>query len=371
MTSNLLFLGFFALTFNSGAQLVFDEAVSKIEFDSTLLAKNNYRSIHVFSEMIDDATYQYQDSANYVLSRKREEIDLNSLGQIIYHRYTNVYERSYALGDKETRHYKYEYDKEGRIILLCELADWRDNCVEFEYDNEGHILQLKNTGKNIRNELYEFTWENGKMVTFKNSSDESDDYTSNRKFDEKGRIERVDFNSTSYQYKYTENKEILRTEISVYTNDSLISKVITDKRLDFNVTTYLLSLNGNSDTLREVIISHDKNGNVTKGYRADYSERYRYPYNQKPIPPVTIESAGGNIEMEQEVPGPRITEIEVDNIYSKGLLVKRTIRELSDNSEKVIIVERVIYEKEPLILRSWPVELDEEYYDSLEQEEDH
>lgn len=360
----LLFISFCANM--SWSQNYFGIELSKIQFDSVALVQLGVKSIHVYNENIQDASYQYQKPANYVMTTKRMEVEINESGQVKYQRFIDPTERSYGLGDKTTTHLLYNYYPDGKVKSLCELERWSDMCTEFTYDDEGHIVSIYNSGDRVINETYTFNWRDGKMIESSNTSERDEDYKSTRFFDDKGRISKVEFSNSSFEYRYAERGNVLRTEIIMSSKDSITSRVINEKLVGLDRITYNLSLRGDGDTLSVLKLKYDEYGNPIEVYNADYSNRYRYPYNQKPIPPVIIESPNEQIVVERELPEPLIRNLKISNVYENELLIKRTIQEVSDDDEKMYAIERVIYESEPLPLHSWPLELEEgngEYYE--------
>lgn len=340
--------------------------LSMIYTDSSAIRSENILSLHVYSELSEN---NYDDSENYILSRKRSEIEFNDIGLRIYERSDNINSRSRALGDGNTEHTSYTYDEKRRISSSCFKNKQQFNCQYITYNDEDKITSIKNEGGSVDDELLTFKWENGLMIEAKNTNVEESDYFFERFYNKQGRISEMrQGNGHLSTYQYVDNGKETKMISTFYFKDSLISKTVYTGINTTDQITYYCELDENLDTLSETIATYNEKNDLVELKYIDNRERL---YSMRNSPEPGLEQVDGDSESVRRIEPAHVTVYTIENIYDNGLLIKRVINVSKDNGyneNKHRIVERFIYEKTPLGHNSWPSEEEEEYdlYDNLD-----
>ncbi len=348
-----------ALVISSSAQEMHDQILSMIYTDSSAIRNQNILSLHVYSELSKN---NYNDSENYVFSRKRSEIEFNKIGLRVYERGDDINSRSRALGDKNTRHISYTYDDKRRVSSNCSRGNWQSSCQYMTYNDEDKITSIKSEGSSVNDGLLTFTWKNGLMVEAKYSALEETNYLFERSYNPQGRISEMrQGNGHLSTYEYLDNGTETRMVSTSYFKDSLTSKVKYTSKNDTDQITYYCQLNGRLDTLNETVVSYNEMNDLVLLRHTDNSERLSSMYNLH-----HIQYGGQQSESVNNIEPSRIIIYTIDNIYENDLLIKRIINVSENNGYNVNnhrLVDRFIYEKTPLGHRSWPSDEEEVLYD--------
>jgi hypothetical protein len=351
---------FFLLLVNIGFTQEMDKLIlSQIYSDTSLIRSQKILSLHVYSESTEE---NYDNSGNYLVVKKRSEIEYNALGLPVYERNSYINERSYALGDNGTKHVRYTYDDKRRIASTCNKGEWHESCQYFTYNNANKLTSIKNDGSSVTNGLLTFKWENGVMIEAVNSNVEETDYFFERTFDSSGRVSEMrQGNGHLSTYEYVDNGLETRMISSNYLSDSLTSRQILSQKNDTDQFTYFCKLNGDLDTLSESIAVYNEVNDLISLKHTDHSDRLRSISGRMDPPPIQVDGAS---KSERTIEPSRVIVYTINNEYESGLLIKRVISIVNNNGYREShssITERFIYENMPLGHRSWPSNEGDEY----------
>lgn len=328
-----------------------DIILSEVYIDTAMVRQNKIRSAHVFSERIED--YHYNGEV-YTIGNKREEREYDELGRPVYRRATSGRDMSYALGDKGTTHEKYTFDEQNRVIKSCVLKDMTAYCNQYTYDKDGNLTSIRNDGKHVRNGLLTFEWKDGEMVKAVNTDLEEDNYYLERKFDKKGRV--IEFKSGDRfktTFEYIDSETEVKTITKSFIFDSLTRMNESVKLKATDQLLFYCEIDWKKDTLNKLIVKYDNNHNISGITFVDYSDFLNDIVDYPPI-----ESEGNNNSKKRipRKPEPTVNHFRIVNSYTNGLISRRVVYRTKQNSEEeLVMIDRIIYEDQPLLIKSWPL----------------
>lgn len=364
MKTLFLFLAFILplLTF---AQSDSEDEVFEIRSDSAAISRQQLQSMMLVREFVIEGGYN--PITKLMIS------EFNAFGQPTYIEKSphfsadyDVYMLSYKIQER------FEYNPQHRQSNYCYNYKKLIYCQQTEYDEAGNVTRLASTSESFDTNEIRMQWKAGKMVkaTFKDPFDTKN--ASQRTMNEAGKITeyRSDTYRVTYTYSQTGNEET--TTIHTYLKDTLFQVNIIKKRTDKDLPTYSAQLNHKRDTQSVLIASYDTYGNVT----AYESRSYQYelldedPEMGRPYAPKQAEGAEAPQKLTPENkpkkkidPDIQVEKLELVNDYSaQNLLTKRLIYRISPKGERTLMaIDRVIYDKEPLLVKPWFVEKENEY----------
>lgn len=342
------------VVFNVYSQDMAQKMMSDFYFVPATMKANSIQSVHVLTEMIIEGN---KDEYNYIVAAKSYENDLDKEGRVIYYRSIKTPERTHGLGDKTTLHVKIEYAANGLPAKTCVVSDYRDYCDELKYDNNGNLIQLHSYGKMRSSQTVKFNWKDGKMIHSEVSSDRENSENYTYKYNSEGRLsEYISTNGYRSEHEYQEIGQRFRSISSNFKDDSLTNKTLIEIDTTSKLTTEFFQINGNQDTVTHSIAKYDEHFNLLEIIDIDYTEVIQYEKYGPPPAPVQL-NRDENIQLEEPKPEPRVTIYSVENIYANGLLQKRILTasdETGRADDEFHLIQRFIYENEPLKLQSWP-----------------
>ncbi|MES2557855.1 MAG: hypothetical protein V4604_17000 [Bacteroidota bacterium] len=357
----------FTLPFLASAQSEYDDQVFEVRCDSVAIARQQLQSMMLIREFILESGY------NPVTKLMMSEF--NTFGQPTYMEkspHFNVDYDFYGLSYKIQQ--RFEYNQQHWLSNYCYNYKKRVFCQQSEYNESGNITRLTSGSDSLYTSEIQMLWEAGKMVkaTFKNSDGPETSYR--RTINEAGKI--AEYSSDAYRitYAYSQTGNEETTTIHTYLKDTLyrvnIKKDRTDKK---NLVTYYAEFNHKRDTLSAMMATYDTYGNVTnyegRSYRYDMGEWGEEPYapdmgedSQSPFKQTPEKQNKPKTAVKPEI---EVEKLELVNVYSdQNLLTKRLLYRISPKGERTLMaIDRVIYEKEPLISKPWYVEEENEYGD--------
>lgn len=346
------------------AQSEHDDQLFEIRSDSAAISSQQVLSMILVRE------FNIESGHNPVTKLMTSEF--NAFGQPVYTEKSpyfyvdyDFYQLSYRIQER------FEYDPQHRLSNYCYNYKKRIQCQLTEYDKLGYITRIASYDDSPDTIEMLLQWQAGKMIraTFKDPIG----YTSSlkRTVNEAGKItEYIAENyRTTYNYSQIGNEET--TTVHTYFHDTLKNVYIQSVRSDKNLLTYLAELNHKLDTLTTITATYDAQGNITayenKSYSYEMDESGDVPPQSEPTrdarPPVERTSENQNkLKIEPEI---TIEKLVIVNEYSdQKLLIKRLIYRISPSGERMLMaIDRVIYEKEPLLAKPWYVEDENEYGD--------
>ena len=347
---------FFFISYYTWSQGQVDQVLGNIYMDSAGIKDQAIRSAHVFLEIMGD---NYEGGGTHVIAAKRMEIEFDEMGMPVYQRYNYLTGEWSVLGEKESMYHSVIYDKNHRIARNCLKAKWQSYCQFYTYNVHGNNTSIRYEGQSVPNGLWTFEWKDGKMIRATGTAPGKDLYYES-KYDKQGRVVEIpQANGRRMVYSYRDNGKEETTIAQSYVKDSLLSKYVISTIKKTRQMTYFCNQNGRLDTLVELKAVYDEFNNLTSIYHAKYKERDQDGH-QEELAPETVEgsNSGNNPEtITKKVPAPEIDTYTIKNIYENGLLIKRLIYIKRNNYKRdnePDMIERIIYEKEPLASKFWP-----------------
>lgn len=355
MKNRFLFL-LFTLPFLASAQSELDDQVFEIRSDSAAIAQQQLQSMMLVREFVIEGGYN--PITKLMIS------EFNTFGQPTYVEkspHFNVDYDFYGLSYKIQE--RFEYNPQHRLSNYCYNYKKFTYCQQTEYDESGNITLLGSYSDSFDTNEIRMQWKAGKMVkvTFKDPVVSTN--SSQRTFNEAGKIAeyRSDTYRVTYAYSQTGNEET--TTIHTYLKDTLHRVNIEKSTIDKDLPTYHAELNHKRDTMEVMIAAYDANGNVTAyEYRSYNYDSYEEVEPYAPKSDNDAEAPKTNTLKQQNIPEIQVEKLELVNVYSdQNLLTKRLIYRISPKGERTLMsIDRVIYEKTPLINKPWYVEEENE-----------
>lgn len=349
------------ISYQSSAQVPSELEYNKLYFPQEALTEQDIRSAHVTWEQ----TFETDQEANVVYSKKRMEIAFNQQGLTTYMRYsplvTNFYGEPSPLGGRDTRFFSFEYDESSRLTGQCEEANYGKHCTYTRYNDAGKVVSISYDAEHNDPITYTFDWdEDGILENVSSYGMEDSKFERFFHHDTEGQLSRINFpNGNHMLFNYVEENDTLTTYHNTYYRDSLISNETQKKFISTGQLFYHMKMKSNGDTLFEKRMEYDVYHQITSIYSFDQSERLNYLSRVKN----TILDG----EPFENIPEIEVIHCEISNYYEGELLIKRQIQfkgaDGEINTESGVIVERIQYDQEPLPSKPWKYEEEEEMWD--------
>jgi hypothetical protein len=363
MKSLFLFLAFILpiLTF---AQSDSEDEIFEIRSDSAAIAQQQLQSMMLMREFAIEGGYN--PITKLMIS------EFNAFGQPTYIEKSphfsadyDVYMLSYKIQER------FEYNPQHRQSNYCYNYKKLIYCQQTEYDEAGNITRIASSGDSFDTNEIHMEWKAGKMVkaTFKDPFDTKNATQST--MNEAGKIAEYRSNRYRVTYTYSQTGNEETTTIHNYRKDTLFSVDVIKTRTDKNLPMYYAQLNHKRDTQSVMIASYDTYGNATTyesrsySYELDEDPEMGLQYAPKQAEGVETlqKQTPENKPKKKTEPDIQVEKLELVNNYSaQNLLTKRLIYRISPKGERTLMaIDRVIYEKDPLLVKPWYVEKENEY----------
>jgi hypothetical protein len=363
MKTLFLFLAFILpiLTF---AQSDSEDEIFEIRSDSAAIARQQLQSMMLVREFVIEGGYN--PITKLMIS------EFNAFGQPTYIEKSphfsadyDVYMLSYKIQER------FEYSPQHRQSNYCYNYKKLIYCQQTEYDEAGNVTRLASTSESFDTNEIQMQWKAGKMVkaTFKDPFENK--IHSQRTMTEAGKIAEYssDTYRATYTYSQTGNEETIT--IHTYLKDTLFRINVLKNRTDKDLPTYSTELNHKRDTQSVLIASYDTYGNATTyesrsySYELDEDSEMGLEYAPKQAEGVETPQklTPENKPKKKTEPDIQVEKLELVNDYSaQNLLTKRLIYRISPKGERTLMaIDRVIYDKDPLLVKPWYVEKENEY----------
>ncbi len=335
------------------AQKNSDNGVFEVKCDSGALVRQKIQSMLLLRE------YVTEEGSNPVTKLMTSEF--NAYGLPVYVEKSTNFGVGHSYFDVLTKtQQQLGYDSKQRLNSMCENKRGQILCQELEYDDDGNHIRVASYGGPTDTVEIFMQWKSGKMVkaTYKNESGKS----VMRKMNEAGKM--TEYRSDNYHltYEYSTSGTEETTTMYLYLEDTLYSITVFKSQSDGSLPTYFAGFDHKRDTLKLMMATYDVHGNVTSFESRDYSNRYYPEFDQEDDGPFKRTDSN----KPKLKPEPMVEKLELVNVYSdQNLLVKRNIYRISTKGERELAaIDRLIYEKEPLSSKPWPVEEEGiEYWD--------
>lgn len=361
-----LFVLLFILPFLAAAQTDKQDQLFEIRCDSAALARLQLKSMILIREFV------MEQGLNPTTKLMMSEF--NAFGQPTYlETSTNfsVDHDDYFASFKIQQ--RLEYNAQHRLSNYSSNYKANTQCNQIEYDEAGNMTRyVSGCDAAYATELL-MQWKAGKMVKATFIDAYKSDYPIERSMDSSGKIAAYRTNDRYVTYEYATIGNDERRTIKTYLKDTLYNVKIQQFTLSNNLLTYSLSLSHKGDTLGFLTVGYDRNGNAI----AYESRSYYYPSGLErglAYAPKKAEGPGTSPKPTSEdqnkpktkpKPEIKVEKLELVNDYSsENLLTKRLIYRISPKGERTLMaIDRVIYEKEPLLVKPWYVEPENDYGD--------
>jgi hypothetical protein len=360
------FVLLFTLSFCSSAQTDKQDQVFEIRCDSAALARQQLQSMILIREFV------MEQGLNPTTKLMMSEF--NTFGQPTYlETSTNFsvdYDDYFASFKIQQR---LEYNAQHRLSNYSSNYKANTQCNQIEYDEVGNMTRyVSGCDSAYATELL-MQWKAGKMVKATFVDAYKSTYPIERSMNSAGKMAAYRTNDRYVTYEYATIGKDERCTIKMYLKDTLHSVNIRQFTLNKHLSTYSLSLNYKGDTLGLVTVGYDSHGNAI----AYESRNYHYPSGIEPgrdsrlkkgegpgVSPKTTTEDQSKPKTKPE-PEIKVEKLELVNDYSReNLLTKRYIYLISPQGERTLVaIDRVIYEKEPLLVKPWYVEKENDYGD--------
>jgi hypothetical protein len=360
-----LFVLLFILPLLAAAQTDKQDQIFEIRCDSAALARQQLQSMILIREFV------MEQGLNPTTKLMMSEF--NAFGQPTYlETSTNfsVDHDDYFASFKIQQ--RLEYNAQHRLSNYSSNYKANTQCNQIEYDEAGNMTRyVSGCDAAYATELL-MQWKAGKMVKATIVDPHETTYPTQRNYNSAGKLESYRTNDRYFTYEYATTGNDERRTIKTHLKDTLYNVKIQQFTLDKNLLTYSLSLSHKGDTLGLLAVSYDRNGNAI----AYESRSYHYPSGLEPgiaYAPKKAEGPGTSPKTTTEdqskpktkpKPEIKVEKLELVNDYStENLLTKRLIYRISPKGERTLMaIDRVIYEKEPLLVKPWYVEEENEDY---------